>query len=166
MIVCHPTCSGGTHQKCRVSGGRVPPFSVKPRVSGVRVSTRYPTKKSGVGSGIKLGCKGLLPTLHSCLHSPLPPTTERRSKIHRCRCKCRLPSPSDSAHCPSFPYRRYRRRLPEIISSFLADRRSIILTISLNGNISGEWSATQCPGALLALLVCAHYLLRLIIVMS
>jgi hypothetical protein len=54
------TCSGGTRQMCQVSGGRVPPLIVKPRVLGVRVSTRYPTKKSGVGSRGELGCKGLV----------------------------------------------------------------------------------------------------------
>ena len=53
------TCSGGTRQMWRVSGGRVPPIIVKPPVLGVRVSTRHPTKKLGFGSGGELGCKGL-----------------------------------------------------------------------------------------------------------
>jgi hypothetical protein len=58
-------CSGGTRHPsmCRVSGGQVPPLTliVKLRVSGVRVSTGYLTKKSVVGSGGKLVCKGLAP---------------------------------------------------------------------------------------------------------
>jgi hypothetical protein len=43
-----------------VSGVRWTGATLNRETSCVRVSTRYPTKKSGVGLGDELGCKGLI----------------------------------------------------------------------------------------------------------